>query len=92
MRKREEGQRTLNVVVEGADAVAVALQQVEGRRVAEVLKLRRRTRAHADRCVRQQYMSTDKHTHRRVAKVLKLSASEASGIFCDLYRYFKTHP
>ena len=44
MRKREEGQRTLNVVVEGADAVAVALQQVEGRRVAEVLKLRQRTR------------------------------------------------
>ena len=72
------------------DTTTTQQQQVEGRRVAEVLKLRRRTRAHADRCVRQQYMSTDKHTHRRVAKVLKLSASEASGIFCDPYRYFKT--
>ena len=59
MRKREEGQRTLNVVVEGADAVAVALQQVEGRRVAEVLKLRQRTRT------RRQARASTAHEHRQ---------------------------
>ena len=73
------------------DTTTTQQQQVEGRRVAEVLNLRQRTRT------RRQARASAVHEHRqnkhrRVAKVLKLSASEASGIFCDLYRYFKTHP